>query len=1063
MRTNFRQGVASHQAGGFLQVSGNAVNILASNRPVTITIAHKNTNYTHSEDRSVNNAWVGPFTETSYWLYWDFNPLTFARTFGKTTLEPVAQSVEPGSGNAPIVGAIPGDAGFGAFIVDEYYILPVGKSIAIINSIFNNGTYTVESTTYNPSTGKTTINVEEAVASNTADGEATLDIDSSGTPLYTTGRHWFDTDTKTHYVLNGNVWQPVLRVFAAQLFNGNTFISLSQNSQSGDFTGTQIGSNVAAFSGRVLFDEASSPIRRDDGTFFTTEDQFFTNQSRVDALRLESNVTRAQCIAPALSEFSVVAWTADGQIDTAQYNQVGATVIGLLTEDVNYLEVGAVIVQGTVTNPLWNWTGGTTPTSVGSALWVNNGELVTVDPHVSDPIANPSGQVPVARVLDKDTIIFEQGLGGVGDRGPAGGLGSVAPADTTNLGGVTLVTASSDPSRAFVISDTDSRLTNARTPLPHTHQASNVTFQSGGGVLSNTVQNAIVELGNGKLSKSGGIMTGALTLSGNPTAAGHATSKQYVDSLVNGLIWLDPIDGVNLISDVVQTPPTSPERGDMYIVPAGATGAWSTFTIGNIAHWNANTSTWDDLGPLSAIHQDEERVRFGISMRSSTTPSGTFLGQSNNIAIFDGVTGAFIGFQTPAINNAVYVEAYASSFAFDQYAFDGTSWIRFGGSNQAINGDGITIDITAGLIHTITTANGGQVDALTIEGNSLTDLDLRWSLVTHSHIASSVSVTPYAGDGNWGTPVDTTLGKIGSAHVGAAINELANEKAAKAPLYATSANLPNATTQKGMLATVDDENTVYFADDLGWSALARADHVHTIPYDMAFYLHGTLVPNQNIGIFAITRDVYVANGAPNSVAVCGLAASTLPTTLSIRKDSSPYGTPVQVGTITFAAGSNTGTISWGAGVSFEAGDMLMLATDASPSDVEQISVTIVGCSIAETCTLPPAPVVEFIVGSDLLTDGQLITDGDGSVNITGTWTSILWEQLEYSDDNITFLPAPPNIGDYGGMDFEYPTDHVPVVLVWSAAAYYRVRITVTGPGGTATDTKVIEFAQGGPR
>ena len=131
MRINFRQGVASHQVGGFLQVAGSAVNILAADRPVTVTVAHKTTNYTHSEDNSVTDAWVGPFTETNYWLYWDFNPLTFVRTFAHTTIQPIAQSVEPGNGNSTIVGVIPGDAGIGGFIVDGYFVLPINKSFAI--------------------------------------------------------------------------------------------------------------------------------------------------------------------------------------------------------------------------------------------------------------------------------------------------------------------------------------------------------------------------------------------------------------------------------------------------------------------------------------------------------------------------------------------------------------------------------------------------------------------------------------------------------------------------------------------------------------------------------------------------------------------------------------------------------------------------------------------------------------------------------------------------------------------------------------------------------------------
>lgn len=764
MRINFRQGVASHQVGGFLQVSGSTVNILAADRPVTATLAHKTTNYTHSEDNSVTAAWVGPFTETNYWLYWDFNPLTFVRTFAHTTIQPIAQSVEPGNGNSPIIGVIPGDPSVGAFKVDGYFVLPINKTFAIVGSTGNNGNYTVKSISYNPSLGETTIYVNEAVVNIVADGTATLDIDSYGIALYTEGRHWFNTTTNVHSVLQSGVWVPVIRVFAAQLINATTLISVSQNSQSGVFTGTQIGNNESAVSGRVLIDESAKPILKDDSTFFTTEDQFFTNQSRVDAIRLESNVVRAQCLAATLAAFGVVAWTDDGKITAAQYNDVGSTVIGLLTENLSSLEVGAVIVQGSVTNPLWDWITGASPTPVGSSLWVDNGLLVTVDPHESDPVTYPIKHVPVARVLDKDTIIFEQGLGGVGPQGPIGSLSNFPVADTTDIGGVTLLTPSSDPLRGFVISDTDSRLTNARSPLSHTHNATDITVQPGGGVVSNNAQDAILELGVGKLSLSGGTMTGGLTLSGAPTAQGHATTKLYVDNLVNGLLWLEAIDVVNLISDTVTTPPVSPIKGDAYIIPAGATGIWAGITVGNLVHWVEGSPEWIDLGQISTIHQTEEYVRIGVAMRSTTTPSGTFLGKKNQIAEFHGDTGAFIGFEIPVENNAVYVESYASVYAFDQYAFDGTNWIRFGGSNQPIVGDGTTIDVIGGLIGVIPTTSGGQTDALYLSGNDLAALDLRWSAITHAHTASAI--------------VNVPVGTISATNVQDAINELATEHGA---------------------------------------------------------------------------------------------------------------------------------------------------------------------------------------------------------------------------------------------------------------------------------------------
>ena len=94
MRLNFRQGIVSHQPGGFLNqptINGD-VDLLANNRAVTLTVADRATNYTFSDDNTVTGAWSGTFAPaTDYWLYWDFDLLTFARTFGSTTIEPVHQ------------------------------------------------------------------------------------------------------------------------------------------------------------------------------------------------------------------------------------------------------------------------------------------------------------------------------------------------------------------------------------------------------------------------------------------------------------------------------------------------------------------------------------------------------------------------------------------------------------------------------------------------------------------------------------------------------------------------------------------------------------------------------------------------------------------------------------------------------------------------------------------------------------------------------------------------------------------------------------------------------------
>ena len=470
MKVTFRQGIVSYQTAGslplqnFLQFNGDDVDLLAANKPFTVTIGHRTSDYIHSEDNTVASAWTGPFDPgTDYWLYLDFNLLTFARTFGVTTLEPIAQASAPTSG-----------------------------------------------------------------------------VDVNGFALLTTGRMWYDTTNNIHYRYNGSGWSEVLRIQAAQITSG-AFLSPSINGGS-NFAGTQVGDTTTVFAGRVLFDETSTPVQRDNGTFFNTEDAFFTNQSRVDALRLESNVSRAQANA-TLAAFKVVAWFDDGEIRSALYNDIGSTVVGILTESVQSGEVGAVIVQGTVTNPAWNWTA---TIDVGSSLWTDNtGTLVASDPHVSDPITYPTKQVPIARVLASDTIVFEQGLGGVGPRGARGPSATATPATTTTLGSVALSATPSNPSAPVAVETTDPRMSDARAPLTHTHIASSISFVPSGNIVSSDLQTALVEIDSEKVAKAGDTMTGLLTLSADPTANLHAATKQYVDTEVSGVSFSLDLNDLN--------------------------------------------------------------------------------------------------------------------------------------------------------------------------------------------------------------------------------------------------------------------------------------------------------------------------------------------------------------------------------------------------------------------------------------------------------------------------------------------------------------------------------------
>ena len=74
-----------------------------------------------------------------------------------------------------------------------------------------------------------------------------------------------------------------------------------------------------------------------------------------------------------------------------------------------------------------------------------------------------------------------------------------------------------------------------------------------------------------------------------PTAGGDATTKDYVDSKINGLDWQDSV----LDKDLAD-PPGSPTTGDRYIVASGGTGDWSGHDD-DVTEWNG--TSWDFYTP----------------------------------------------------------------------------------------------------------------------------------------------------------------------------------------------------------------------------------------------------------------------------------------------------------------------------------------------------------------------------------------------------------------------------------------------------------------------------------
>lgn len=338
------------------------------------------------------------------------------------------------------------------------------------------------------------------------------------------GQHWFDTIEETMYAYTSGQFREVIRVFAAK-FNNSVFTPMGYGSTQRPFAGTQVGLSTSTVrAGRILIDDLGNPIRRSNGHFFTTEHDFFVDGSPVNILRLESTVLTGTAQYENLHAYQVVKFSNFGEIGHAVYNDIQEEAVAILLEDVNRYDTGTVCLQGHITNPEWSWT------TVGAPLWIDDtGTLTEYDPHLTSPLVYPVGKSPVARVITQNSIMFDQGLGGKGDTGSGGADIGVSTVD--NLGVVKLSVAPASSENPVAVGTNDPRLTDARTPLSHTHTATTVLPTSYGSLTGANLQLVLQQIEDGKVAKTGGTMTGSLILSGAPTSSLQAATKAYVDAI----------------------------------------------------------------------------------------------------------------------------------------------------------------------------------------------------------------------------------------------------------------------------------------------------------------------------------------------------------------------------------------------------------------------------------------------------------------------------------------------------------------------------------------------------
>lgn len=508
-----RQGIVTYPSSNgvqqFLTTTGSYVSINAVNGVIDVAFAHRTTNYLLTETQSVSNAW-GPIPSPgNVWLYWDIDTLTGVRSYGFTTLQPIAQVSTPA----------------------------------------------------NPAVDQ----------------------------------HWFDTGNMFMRVWNGNRWQEKIRVFAAQFDTAaKTFTSVSVLSNQQRFDGTQCGSQGEPTStGRIIVDNTGRPVTNQQNLFFTTEDDFFINGSPINTIRLEANILTARPVEN-IAAYQVVTFTDFDTVALASYHDLQTSAIAIASSAINRDAVGSFIIQGVVTNPAWNWA------TVGQSLWVSEtGELTTLDPRVVDAVTYNIGKAPVGRVISRHSIIFDQGLGGKGDKGDSAlaGMGIGEAATQFTLGKVKLTVAPADPGSPFVVETTDPRMADARVPLQHIHPATDVHPAPFGVTVNGTLQTTLENLEASKLNKNGDTMVGQLSVP-TPTQPSSAVPL----SVVKEYVRLDKLgqhagDG----TDTTRVA-TLDATGKLTLAQVPQISLSDTFTCGSEAEMLTLNAQTGDLAVRTDVH-----------------------------------------------------------------------------------------------------------------------------------------------------------------------------------------------------------------------------------------------------------------------------------------------------------------------------------------------------------------------------------------------------------------------------------------------------------------------------
>lgn len=154
---------------------------------------------------------------------------------------------------------------------------------------------------------------------------------------------------------------------------------------------------------------------------------------------------------------------------------------------------------------------------------------------------------------------------------------------------------------------------------------------------------------------------------------------------------------------------------------------------------------------------------------------------------------------------------------------------------------------------------------------------------------------------------------------------------------------------RGLIMYVTDQNKWYSYTEISggtWQLLWDPAKTHrAIAREFSFYAPYLIRPNQDAFCYVATKEFTIAAGAPGTGASCEIAPVGGSVVYSIRKNTT------EIGTITFAAGSTTGVISFPSEQvilptiqenMFEQANMLRIRAPANTRSMEGLCLTIAG-------------------------------------------------------------------------------------------------------------------------